>query len=255
VTMFVDLVPSSFRAAGRARRRARMWVSAYALAAAGITTGYFVVSAGHAHATATRDDLARQLQQEWDRNKEAQRLLSEIHAVEEAVTRYDRLAAPVRTVDVVGTLGGLLPTNITLTALTMAPRSEKITIKPPQPPPGATAATAPGTPPAKPTSRTMNYLAVEVEGVAPSDADLAGLVSALEGCDLFVNVGMDYARSTSVDGTPARSFRVSARVDFGRHYAFKGANSQTPDATASAKAEAPLTGDDATASASEGVTP
>jgi Tfp pilus assembly protein PilN len=252
--MFVDLVPSSFRAAGRARRRARMWVSAYALTAAGITTGYFVVSAGHAHATATRDELARQLQQEWDRNKEAQRLLSEIHAVEEAVTRYDRLAAPVRTVDVVGTLGGLLPRNITLTALTMAPRSEKITIKPPQPAPGTPPGTVPG-PPAKPTSRTMNYLAVEIEGVAPSDSDLASLVSALEGCDLFVNVGMDFARSTSVDGTPARSFRVSARVDFGRHYAFKGTEPQTPDATASAQAEAPAAGDTASASANEGVTP
>lgn len=237
MTMFVDLVPSSFRAAGRARRRSRLWVTAYGLALLSIGAGYFAVSAGHSHASAIHEDLDRQLQLEWDRNKEAQRLLSEIRAVEEAVTRYDRLASPVRSVDVVGTLGGLLPKNVTLTALTLVPRTEKLTIKAPGQTPGAAAQT--GT---KPTIKTMNYLAVEVEGVAPSDSDLAALVSALEGCPLFVNVGMDYARSTTIDGTAGRSFRVSARVDYASHYAFK------PDAAATS---APAQAD----AASEGAQP
>ncbi len=231
MTMFVDLVPSSFRAAGRARRRSRLWITAYGIGLMSIGAGYFAVSAGQSHAEAIRDDLARQLQLEWDRNKEAQRLLSEIHAVEEAVTRYDRLASPVRAVDVVGTLGGLLPRNITLTALTLVPRSEKITLKAPGQSPGAAALTG-----AKPTIKTMNYLAVEVEGVAPSDADLALLVSALEGCELFTSVGMDFARSTMVDGTAGRAFRVSARVDFSRHYAFKGEPERPTPADGSAQA-------------------
>jgi hypothetical protein len=247
MTMFVDLVPSSFRAAGRARRRSRLWIAAYGVGLMSIGAGYFAVSAGQSHAEAIRDDLARQLQLEWDRNKEAQLLLSEIHAVEEAVTRYDRLASPVRAVDVVGTLGGLLPKNITLTALTLVPRSEKVTLKAPGQSPGAAALTG-----AKPTVKTMNFLAVEVEGVAPTDADLAVLVSALEGCELFTSVGMDFARSTMVDGTAGRAFRVSARVDFSRHYVFKGERDTAvpADGTAQAGVEA-----DTAAAAEQGVSP
>lgn len=210
MTPFVDFIPSSFRAAARARRRARLWFSAYGTAALCVGAAYTAVSAGRTQAEATRNELDRQLQHEWDRNKEAQRLLHEIQSIEEAITRFDRLASPVRTVDVVGTVGSLLPKSVTLTALTLVPRSEKLAIK---------AAPGPaGTP--KPTSKTINYLAIEVEGVVPDDAELASLVSALESCPLFSSVGMDFARSTAIDATPARAFRVSARVDFGRLYSF-----------------------------------
>lgn len=212
----IDLIPASFRAGQRARRRARTWVSAYAGAALIVGGAYFAVNAGSTQALAERDTLAKQLNLEWERNKEAQRLLGEIHAVEDAITRYDRLAAPVRASDVVGTLGGLLPKSVSLTALTLTPRSEKVLNKP------ASAPAAGGAQPARPQAVTLSYLVVEMEGIAPSDADLAELVSALEGCGLFGSVGMDFARSATIDGTPGRAFRVSARVDFQRYYAFKG---------------------------------
>lgn len=217
MTLFVDFIPSGFRAAARARRRARLWISAYGTAALCIAASYAAVSTGRSQAQATRMELDRQLQHEWDRNKEAQRLLAEIQSIEEAITRFDRLASPVRTVDVLGTIGALLPESAALTALTLVPRNEKLAIKPV---PGAA-----GNP--KPTSKTVHYLAVEVEGVVPNDAELASLVSALEGCPLFASVGMDFARSTTIDATPARAFRVSARVDFGRLYSFAPPASET----------------------------
>lgn len=222
----IDLIPGSFRAGERARRRVRLWVSAYAGVAALVAGAYFVVSAGRAQATAERDLLAQQLQMEWDRNKEAQRLLGEIHAVEEAITRYDRLAAPVRACDVVGTLGSLLPKSVSLTALTLTPRSEKVLSKP--------APTAKGAAASKPQPVTLSYMVVELEGIAPSDAELAQLVSALEGCGLFGSVGMDYARSATIDGTAGRAFRVSSRVDFQKMYSFKGDPHDSGAARASA---------------------
>lgn len=209
----IDLIPASFRAGQRARRRFRAWVSAYLLALSVVAGAYFVVNAGRSQALAERDLLARQLQLEWDRNKEAQRLLGEIHAVEAAITRYDRLAAPVSASAVVGTIGELLPKSVSLTALTLTPRTEKVLAKTPQ-------GGQPGAAPPKPQAVTMSYLIVEMEGISPSDADLAQLVSALEGCGLFGSVGMDFARSATIDGTPARAFRVSARVDFQKHYTF-----------------------------------
>lgn len=228
----IDLIPASFRAGQRARRRVRSWVSAYLLAASGVGGTHFVVNAGRSQALAERELLAQQLQLEWDRNKEAQRLLGEIHAVEAAITRYDRLAAAVSASNVVGTIGGLLPRTVSLTALTLTPRTEKVATKPSQ-------AAHRGAGPAKPQVVTLSYLVVEMEGIAPSDADLAQLVAALEGSGLFGSVGMDFARSATIDGIPGRAFRVSARVDFQRHYTFRAdpnqperaiAVSGTPDA-------------------------
>ncbi|MFM9956546.1 MAG: hypothetical protein ACKVZJ_00585 [Phycisphaerales bacterium] len=250
----IDLIPASFRAGQRARRRVRTWASAYLGVATIIGGAYFVVSAGRSQALVERDVLASQLALEWERNKEAQRLLGEIHAVEAAITRYDRLAAPVSASDVVGTLGGLLPKSVSLTALTLTPRSEKVLSKP-----AANAGAAVSA--AKPQSVTLSYLVVEMEGIAPSDSDLAQLVSALEGCGLFGTVGMDFARSATIDGTPGRAFRVSARVDFQRHYTFRPSEIEPDRALAESAAapaadgEKPAQSVDAGEGADEGVSP
>lgn len=229
VSLFVDLTPSGFRATQRARRAARAWVGLYVGTALVLAGSYVGVTAGRSQRERERDHLAGQLKQEWERNKEAQRLLGEIHRVEETITRYDRLASPVRASDVVGTIGSMLPPSITLTSLTLTPRQDRITVP-----------AAPGSDSKKKTEvRTLNYLAVELEGVVTTDGELAGLVLALESCPLFDRVAMDFARSTEVDGTPARAFRLSARVDFTKHYAFLPAPSGGEAGASAERGEVP----------------
>lgn len=209
MSLFVDFTPAEFRAAMRRRAQIRVWIGAYVGAVLVLGGAYVAVTAGGAQRRAERDQLAAQLTQEWERNKEAQRLLKEIRQVEAAITRYDRLASPVRASDVVGTIGALLPDSVTLTGLTLTPRTDRT--PPPPPKPGAK----------KTEAVVRSFLAIELEGIAPGDGDLAGLVSALERSELFDAVSMDYARSLDADGTPARSFRVSARVDLSQRFQFK----------------------------------
>lgn len=235
VTPFVDLTPASFRAASHARRVARLWLGAYLGTGLVLGGSYLGVTAGASQRYHERDQLTSQLKLEWERNEEAQRLLKDIQQLEENITRYDRLASPVRVSDVVGTVAALLPRPVSLTAMTFVPRSERLAAKPASAKGGAKRPSQP---------QSVNYMAIELEGVAPSDGELAELVSALESSPLFQSVTMDFARSTSIDGVLGRAFRVSARVDFEKHYSFRRGG--VDDGTSE---EAPVSGTAAEATA------
>lgn len=214
MTPLIDFTPESFKAIARARRQARAWAALYVGTLLILGALYLGATAGRSHREAERDEVARLLRQEWERNEEAQRLLKEIRGIEEAINRYDKLASPVRAGDVVGTVGSLLPERLSLTALTLTPRSEKVLV---------TASDGAAASAKKQSTRTVSYLAVELEGISAGDTELAILVSRLEDCPLFSQVTMDFAKSATVDGTPGRAFRVSARVDFDNRFTFRPA--------------------------------
>lgn len=221
MTPLIDFTPESLKAVARSRRRARAWAALYVGTLLVLGAVYLGVTAGRSHREAERAEVSRLLRLEWARNEEAQKLLTEIRAIEEAINRYDRLASPVRASDVVGTIGALLPEHLSLTAMTLTPRTEKVMI-PAAGTPGAPGGTPGGTP-KRPVTRTISYLAVEIEGISPGDIELAELVSQLERCPLFSSVTMDFAKSAVVDGVQARAFRVSARVDFDNRFTFRDA--------------------------------
>lgn len=227
MTRFVDFTPASCRAKARERRAIRLWVSTF-LGTVGIMAGAFgAINAGHSHRVAEREGLASQLKLQWDRNEEAKKLLVQVHKLDADITRYNKLASPLRASEVVAMLGAALPEKVSLTSLTLSPRQEKL----------APAPAKPGERPAAP--RILSQIAVEVDGVAPTDGDVSALMSALETNPVFSNVAMEFARSTVIDGIAARAFRVSGRIDLSNRYAFH-APGQTPDAATPSAPAAPV---------------
>lgn len=202
--MRIDLMPESCRLSLGRRTAVRRWAVIYLGALTLVAGSYFAVRAQAAPRERERADLARQVQENLDRNEEIQRLRKEKSEIESAMRRYDLLAWPVRVSDVIGVLGAEMPGSVTLTSMTLTPRRET------QRGPGRS----------RRSEESKTYLSVEVEGISPSDLDLAGFVSGLDAHDLFDKVALDYARSREVDGVPARGFRLTCEIDLSRRFEF-----------------------------------
>jgi len=158
--------------------------------------------------------LAERVRENALRNEEAQNLLKEIGDLEASITRYNRLAWPVRVTDVVDKIASLVPPSATLTALALIPREEQ------QPKHSKKSSNKESA-----QSLGQSYLVVELEGVTASDIQIAEIVSGLEASQLFSNVVLDFARAQQIGAQEGRAFRVTARVDLNRRYLFVDATS------------------------------
>lgn len=204
-------MPESCRQVFSRRRRVRRWIVTYVMAIVLLAT----VSAGlllnNAAKEKERNALSDQVEIHWMRNEEARGLLEQIRDLESSIARFNRLAWPVRVSDVIGVLEPEIPESTTLTSLTFVPRQEKVI-----PAPGAGK---------KKDNKSKEQavrttLAIQIEGVARDDLDVARLVSALDDHALFSTVSLDFARSTVVDGVNARAFRLSCGIDLDKRYSF-----------------------------------
>lgn len=205
----IDLIPQSCRVALGRRARVRRWIGAYALGIGAVIAAYASTAASEGVRARELDALRREVRLKWEQNEEAQKLWKQIQELEDTIARYERLAWPVRVTDVIASIAEQLPESISLTSLTLTPRQEST----------ATAGRGRGKDKKnEPQSRTI--LAIEVEGLAPTDLELSHFVSGIEAHPVFRNVVLDFARSRSVDGVDARSFRVTCEVDLSARYTF-----------------------------------
>lgn len=207
-----DLMPASCRVALERRLLVRRWGAAYAASAIAVVLAALVLDARRDDRGRAVEALEERARQNWLRNEEAQRLVSEITELSGRITRYHRLAWPVQATDVLDTLGAVMPEDVTLRSLTFAPRQDKVTETP----------TAGG----QPVTRTVTTLAVELEGISPTDMDVAALVSRLDQSALFRSVRLDFSRSTEINGHRARRFRTQGEVDLDRRYVFVDADTE-----------------------------
>jgi len=205
----IDLIPHSCRVALGRRARIRRWVGLYALGIAAVVGACISTATTEARHARERDALQRQVQRKWEQNEEAQRIWKQIQELEATIARYERLAWPVRVTDVIAAIGEQLPESLALTSLTLTPRQESTAgargkardkEKKPEPP------------------RTI--MAIEIEGMAPTDLALSQFVSGIEEHPMFRSVVLDFARSRQVDGIDARGFRVTCEVDLSARYTF-----------------------------------
>lgn len=209
-----DLLPMSCRAAFNRRRLVRRWVVAYVMTAVVLGTLTGVFEFGNVSKQKERDALSAQVEVRWMQNEEARALLETIRELEASIARFNRLAWPVRVSDAIGVMSPQVPESATLTSLTFVPRKERVGGGRKR---GRDRGKSDG-----PEER--RYLALELEGFALDDLDVATLVSALEGHPLFSEVSLDYSRPRSVDGLDARAFRLSCRIDLMRRYSFAEAD-------------------------------
>ena len=131
--------------------------------------------------------------------------------LEGSITRFNRLAWPVRVSDAISVLCPQIPSSVTLTSITFVPHEDK---------PRASRKKKNKKGDDGAAEEEKRYIAIEIEGMAVDDLDVATLVSALEGHSLFSRVSLDYSRPRDVDGLDARGFRLSCRIDLMRRYAF-----------------------------------
>ncbi len=201
----IDLLPDSIRARGQA----------------GVITGRYIVSVviavGMLTLSATHSrlilDLARErlTLEEKEANKvlaaeaKGHRLRSQLKEMRDFVVRYEQIALPLDLSRVMATIINLLPESASLDRLDAyaGPSS------------GGRSSRSRGRGEEGPRPRSMTG---ELSGFARTDLDVAELVTALESLDLFEHVSLDFSRTRTVRGLPAREFRISFRADLDTQY-------------------------------------
>lgn len=208
----VDLLPRSCREALGRRNLIRRWILAYAATGVVLSAAYVLLGTGSRVLSTLRDQLASQVKENLARSEVVSNLLAEIASVESAITRYNRLAWPIRTTDVINTITTTMPVEATLTELSITPREDRQ-------PAGAGARGRRGESGGKQGARNeppRMLMIVELEGVAVSDAVVARFVSGLDASSLFSRVSLDFTRVRPADATIAtdcRGFRITCEVD------------------------------------------
>lgn len=210
----IDLTPMQCRETLGRRTRIRRWAIAYAATAVAVAGAVALSSAGISARGLHRSTLAEEARRRWERDEEVQRLLREIRAAEENITRYNRLAWPLRVTEAIDVLGDSVPSGVALSGLLVTPREEQVR--------GAKAGV---NPPAR------SLLIVELEGYSPSDTQVAEFVSRLESNSLFSRVRLEYTRSATIDGVEAREFRIACEIDLLAKYQFVDASQRAGGVT------------------------
>jgi Tfp pilus assembly protein PilN len=210
-----DLMPERCRAIFARRRARRMWMRAYVIGGTMALTATAAMQLRIRSLEIHRGQLAVRVEEHWNRNEEAKQLREEIKELEATITRYQRLAWPVRVTDAIGVIAPLVPDEATLTSFTVVPKQEKVEEDAPR------AEGKLGKPARRRGPAPMRtILALEIEGIAKTDADVARFVQGVESTALFSAVGLDFSRSREVDGIEAREFRVTCQIDMSRRVVF-----------------------------------
>ena len=214
MTKSINLMPERCRETLGRRRMIRSWVIFYVSTLVLIWAGFFVSRAGRGSQVSERAALSAQVQLNWSRNETAQKLIAEIKQAEDHIQRYNDLAWPVRVSEVVTELASVTPDAVTLTTLTLTPREETWREKPANGKKG------------KDVTRSRTLLLIELEGIVLNDMEAASMVSGLDVHPLFESVVLDFSRPHTVDGTDARAFRLTSRIDMSKRYSFVDATTE-----------------------------
>lgn len=205
----IDLMPASCREWLGRRLRIRRWTLCFVFTVLGLAGANGIFRMGSAERQEEIQRLTSELKQRWMRDEEIQRLLKDIKTVETTVTRYNRLAWPVRVTEAIDAVGASIPPSASLTTLQITPREESS--------PSRKASADPDAP------GPRTFMVLEMEGVARSDQDVAQLVSGLERRRLFSKVALDYTRAINVDGVDSREYRLTCEIDLSLRYAMAAA--------------------------------
>lgn len=138
-----------------------------------------------------------------------QRAKAQLHG---QVRVHNRLARPVSFDYLTATINDLTPEAIALTQLD----AEVVQLQRKHTVPGQVDETG------RPMVRVESYqiVAIDLEGMAPSNVHVANYVGRLAACSLFRDVKMIYSRQGKGDDSESRQFRISMTVPLDRPYRF-----------------------------------
>lgn len=217
----IDLMPRHCREVLNRRMMIRRWTLVYVLTATAMFGSYWFLSLANHVASQERESLAIKMKINWSRSEVVNQLLKEIGEVEAAVTRYNRLAWPVRASEVIDAIAGATPPAVSLIELSITPREEKAPVR--------TVAADGGGKRRSPADAgspeaPRSLMVIEMEGLSPDDSAVARFVAGLDAHPLFGRVTLEFTRAKAVAKSEVRNFRVTAEVDLSLRYSFVEAN-------------------------------
>jgi len=204
----IDLMPQKCREVLGRRVWLRRWAGFFTLSVIALSAVVWYVGASGKDLARERNRLAEVRQHRWEQNEEAQTLQAEIKELERHIERHNRLAWPVRVSEVIDTIGGVVPDEVSLLSFTVTQREEKVVS-------GKVSKKG-----KKKVYEQRSILITEIEGVSTNDGYVAMLVQGLQSVPLFRSVVLDYARNTMIDELEARTFRITCEVDLSARYRF-----------------------------------
>jgi hypothetical protein len=202
----IDLLPDSIRARGQAGLRTGRFIIG-ACCASVLVIGLAV----HSLVTLVRaqEELftaAIQTEKAFEAEARILELRSSLKRNQTFIDLYERIAAPVNVSAIMATVINNLPEHVTLDqfdldagarAISRSPRAKGVESKDSIPP---------------------RILHGEISGFAATDHQIAELVTRLNQTPPFRDVNLDFSRTRDVNGSDAREFRLSFKIDFDAAY-------------------------------------
>jgi Tfp pilus assembly protein PilN len=149
--------------------------------------------------------------------------LTEVDKLEQARTTLARqieihreLHQPINYTELLGTLAAHTPEAVSLRRLVVA--NEKVAVSRPATAEDAAKARAAGLKAPKTVTDSQWITRVELDGVAPSDIEVANFIGAVAGSRLFQNVKLTFSRQGVVRRTACREFQVRMEVPLDCQY-------------------------------------
>ena len=168
-----------------------------------------------------RNSLQAQLNAAEFQMTEVAKLQSAKATLTEQIRIYREIARPITFGQMVATIGALTPEPVFL--VTVKAKTEESTRRRVIPGGGENGRD-------KTVVDKFQTIHVELEGVAPSNVEIANYIGQLAGNGLFRNVKMEFSREGEIENALTREFRISMEVPLDRPYIFE-ATEEVADAT------------------------
>jgi len=162
---------------------------------------------------------------------EATKLRAAKSELQQQLRVHRQLHKPINYSQILGTLTSLMPPTIALTETEINTESVTVTrtLKPSDPRYAEARKKHRGK--GEPTvSKTHQVISLQIEGVAPSDSDIANFIGALAASRLFENVKMIYSKKGTHGELITRNFRMRMQVPLNRAYRTARPSSEVADA-------------------------
>lgn len=212
----IDFLPPTYHAErarqGMAHRR---WVLIVltALALAGWAAARHKQSADLAWRAAAIETQAGTTQQ---KRSEMEKLRAERKGLIYQQKVQRQLSQPVAVTQAIATLGRQLPDSAGLTSIRVI--AHRPPPKPMEDPDDKKSKRPTKKKPDADAPAPRDYLAIEVQGLAPDDVTVANLVNTMSEHPLFEKVTMNFSRVDTRGELISRRFQISAEVPLDRHY-------------------------------------
>ncbi len=163
--------------------------------------------------------LTEMLSATEERITEVQKLRSHRVELTRKLRVHRELYQPVTFSQIAGTIAYHTPESVSLTTMDVTTYRVEVAVKEEKAKPGTKSRRRGRS--GKKQNKQKHYrstIKVMLEGIAPSDVDVANYIAALSGCRLFQKVKIDFSRYGRFENLETRRFRVTMEIPLDKAY-------------------------------------